>query len=117
MKRTIYCLSRLILKTGSSKDEPPGDVYKVMKMYADEVDKAVLWKAFRATCEKRKTIFSEEEMKETLVQIEENVVMAQMWEQFRKKNYFVGDLEWEDVLSNVLQMIYKFTGENYEISN
>lgn len=32
MKRTIYCLNRLILKTGSSKDEHPGDVCKVMKI-------------------------------------------------------------------------------------
>lgn len=84
------------------------DVYEVMKMYADEVEKAVLWKAFRATCEKRKTVFSEEEMKETLVQIEENAGMEQMWEQFRKKNYFVADLEWEDVLSGVLQVISEY---------
>ena len=48
-----------------------------------------------------------EEMKETLVQIEENAGMKQMWEQFRKKNYFVGDLEWEDVLSDVMQVISK----------
>lgn len=32
MKIAIYCLSRLILKTVLSKDEPPGDVYKVMKI-------------------------------------------------------------------------------------
>ena len=84
------------------------DVYEVMKMYADEVDKAVLRKAFRATCEKRKTLFSEEEMKQTLVQIEKNDGMKQMWEQFRKKNYFVADLVWEDVLSDVLHVISKY---------
>ena len=79
-----------------------------MKMYAAEVDHAVLRKAFHATCEKRKTVFSEEEMKETLVQIEENAGMKQLWEQFRKKNYFVEDLEWEDVLSVVIQVISKY---------
>ena len=81
------------------------DVCKVMRMYADEVDKVVLRKAFYATCEKRKTVFYEEEMREILVQLEEDAGMEQMWEQFRKKNYFVTDLEWKDVLNNVVQVI------------
>lgn len=44
-------------------------------------------------------------MKETLVQLEENAGMEQMWEQFRKKNYFVANLEWKEVLSDALQVI------------
>ena len=29
--------------------------------------------------------------------------MAQMWEQFRKKNFFVGDLQWDEVLQEVMK--------------
>jgi len=81
------------------------DVYGIGKMNADSIDKNVLCTAFCATCNKRKTVFTKEEMVDTLVMIEENDVMAQMWEQFRKKNFFVGDLQWGEVLINVIQTI------------
>lgn len=79
-----------------------------MKICATEVDKELLSKAFRATCKKRETIFSREEMLEILTMIGKNAGMANMWEQFRKKNYFVGDLEWNDVLSDVLNVIHTY---------
>lgn len=79
-----------------------------MKICAAEVDKALLLKAFSETCKKRGTIFSKEEMSEILSLIEKDAGMAQMWSQFRRKNYFVGDLEWNDVLSGVLDVIYTY---------
>ena len=84
------------------------DVYGVMKMYSEEVDKDILLKAFCATCKKRETVFDINEMTETLAQIEENAGMAKMWEQFRKKNYFVRNIKWDDVLSDVLKTIYTY---------
>ena len=84
------------------------DVYEIMKICATEVDKELLSKAFRATCKKRETIFSREEMLEILTMIGKNAGMANMWEQFRKKNYFVGDLGWNDVLSDVLNVIHTY---------
>ena len=84
------------------------DVYEIMKICAAEVDKELLSKAFRATCKKRETIFSREEMLEILTMIGKNAGMANMWEQFRKKNYFVGDLGWNDVLSDVLNVIHTY---------
>ncbi len=79
------------------------DVYGIIKMDADKISKAVMQEAFRATCEKRDTIFSEEEMKDTLAKIVASKAMAQMWEQFRKKNFFVGDLQWDEVLQEVMK--------------
>ena len=81
------------------------DVYEVMKMYAEEVDKDILLNAFHATCEKRETVFSDDEVKETLEQLKEDGGMEQMWEQFRKNNYYVGDLRWGNVISYVVQVI------------
>ena len=70
------------------------------------MDKVILLQAFSATCKKRGTVFSKEEMLETLTMIEKDAGMAGMWERFRKKNYFVGDLEWKDVSKGVLDVIY-----------
>lgn len=82
------------------------DVYEVMKICAARVDKNILLQAFCATCKKRETLFSKEEMSETLALIEKDGGMAGMWEQFRKRNYFVGNLEWKEVLNGVLDVIY-----------
>ena len=84
------------------------DVYEVMKMCSEDVNKDILLKAFNATCKKRETIFSESEMTEVLVLLKENVEMEKMWEQFRKKNFFVEELKWDDVLGDVLQIIHTY---------
>lgn len=84
------------------------DVYEVMKICAARVDKVILLRAFSATCKKRETVFSKEEMLETLTMIEKDAGMAGMWELFREKNYFVGNLEWNDVLCGVLDAIYTY---------
>lgn len=84
------------------------DVYEVMKICEARVDKAILLQAFDATCKKRETVYSKEEMSETLAMIEKDAMMAGMWDQFRKRNYFVGDLEWKEVLSGVLDVIYTY---------
>ena len=52
------------------------DVYEVMKICAAEVDKELLLKAFHATCKKRETVFSKEEMLETLTMMEKDAGMA-----------------------------------------
>ncbi|MBD5479080.1 MAG: nucleotidyl transferase AbiEii/AbiGii toxin family protein [Lachnospiraceae bacterium] len=82
------------------------DVYEVMKICVGRVDNSILLQAFRATCKKRATMFSKEEMSEILTMIEKDAGMAGMWEQFRKRNYFVGDLEWKEVLNGVLNVVY-----------
>lgn len=79
------------------------DIYGIVKMNAEKIDKDVLIEAFHATCEKRETIFTKTEITDTLAKIKENEAMAQMWEQFRKKNFFVGDLQWDEVICDVLK--------------
>lgn len=77
----------------------------IMKMHAVDVDKELFLKAFHATCKKRESLFTNKDIEEVLAQIEGNNGMTQMWERYRKKNYFVGSLNWEYVLMDVLQMI------------
>lgn len=84
------------------------DVYSIIKLYEEEVDRELFLEAFYATCIKRGTTFVKEDMIGLLIQIEENAGMEQMWEQFRKKNYFVGELEWKSMISYVAQMIHTY---------
>lgn len=55
-------------------------------------------------CE-RETVFNKDDMMDTLAKIKENEAMARMWLQFRKKNFFVGDLQWDEVRCDVLKKI------------
>lgn len=84
------------------------DVYGIIERNEDKIDKDILMEAFRATCAKRETVFSNEEIMSTLNKINENEAMEQMWEQFRKKNFFVGDMTWEDVSSSVISQIEQY---------
>lgn len=81
------------------------DVHSIMSTYENEVDKELLLEAFQATCKKRETVFSQEEMLDVLALLKKDEGLAQMWEQFRKKNYYVGELEWEAVLQIVIKEI------------
>ncbi len=84
------------------------DVYEIMNICLDEVDTDVLLQAFAATCQKRETIFSMEEIAETSEQIRNNEAMETLWIQFRSKNIFVGDLEWNTVMEYTLEVICKY---------
>ena len=84
------------------------DVYGIIEINEDKIDKEILLEAFRATCERRETVFSREEITSTLNKINDNEAMAQMWEQFKKKNFFVGVLSWEEVLAGVISKIEQY---------
>ncbi len=81
------------------------DVSGIARLNADKINHNLLAEAFQATCRKRETVFSKEEMEETFSKIQSDEPLAKMWEQFRKKNFFVGDLLWEDVLEEVLHIM------------
>lgn len=81
------------------------DVYEIIKKEQKKIDMQILYAAFQATCQKRVTLFSGDEIKYILTKISEDENLAQMWERFRKKNYFVGELQWEEVSGKVIQNI------------
>lgn len=81
------------------------DVHGIGKVNAEQIDAEVLGNAFQATCDKRETEFTNKEIIDTFAMIKGNDTLAQMWEQFRKKNFFVGNLQWDEVLIGVRKMI------------
>lgn len=77
------------------------DVYSILNYDKENVDQAILLKAFTATCQKRESVFAEEDIREILLLITEDVQMKELWMQFKSNNFYVGDLKWETVIDYV----------------
>lgn len=81
------------------------DVYEIMNSKADQISFDVLKKAFVATCMKRETSFGEEEVRETLDKIKDDSGLEEMWNRFKRVNYFVDDLTWGEVSETIVEEI------------
>ena len=67
--------------------------------------------AFYATCKKRGTEFSAEKIREELNSIASSDEMNKMWDNFKRKNYFVEDIEYQVIMEQVLQTIMKIVAK------
>lgn len=83
------------------------DVYEIMKEKSDMVDWEILQDAFMATCKKRETYFNREEIEEVLEQIGSDRGLREMWERFRETYFFVGLLEWDEILAADMKYIIR----------
>ena len=81
------------------------DVYAIMNSKADQISFDVLKKAFAATCMKRETSFGEEKVRETLDKIKDDSGLEEMWNRFKRVNYFVDDLTWGEVSETIVEEI------------
>ena len=63
--------------------------------------------AFKATCRKRKTEFSNERIEDELKNITDSKELETLWNNFRKKNYFVGEIEYQAMILLVSDAIRK----------
>lgn len=77
------------------------DVFYLLKEQNDRIDIQVLKAAYDATCRKRETVFQKEDTLCILNRIETDLEMQNRWEKFCKDNYFVGNMEWQDVIGTV----------------
>lgn len=84
------------------------DVYEIGRISKENINKNIMDRAFYETCKKRETMFDREKIKSILAMIKSNVVMNQMWEMYKSKNYYVGDLRWDEVISSVTKIIEKY---------
>ena len=81
----------------------------IMNSKADQISFDVLKKAFAATCMKRETSFGEEEVRETLDKIKDDSGLEEMWNRFKRVNYFVDDLSWGEVSEIIVDNIEKIS--------
>lgn len=92
------------------------DVYEIMNSKADQISFDVLKKAFAATCMKRETSFGEEEVRETLDKIKDDSGLEEMWNRFKRANYFVDDLSWGEVSETIVDNIEKISFFSDQVS-
>ena len=68
--------------------------------------------AFDSTCRKRETPFSKEKVNTELINLSTSIEMEKMWNQFKRKNYFVENLEYSKVIKIISDAIWKMYGLN-----
>ena len=82
------------------------DVYEIThkKSYEAETLKTAFW----ATCEKRGTVFTSEQMQSVLEDIGSDIEMSERWNQFEKNNYYVENLNFDEVMDSVRNLVVSF---------
>lgn len=65
--------------------------------------------AFDATCRRRQTVFTKEEIKLELQNLHSSIQMEEFWNQFKYKNYFVEDIEYSKMLSYLSEAILRIS--------
>lgn len=79
------------------------DIYEIVKQkdFSQELYK----EAFIATCRKRETEFTYEKIEYELSNISTSNEMRNMWIRFKEKNYFVEDIEYDEMMAQICSII------------
>lgn len=81
------------------------DVYEIVVGNKVSIDKEVLAEAFIATCMKRKTIFSSEQIEKIVNEISTDEGLSNLWDLYKNDNFYVGDIKWTVVCEAVCAYI------------
>lgn len=76
------------------------DIRVLLEQDAETIDKDTMKAAFYATCKKRGSIELIGTIDDVINKISDDETMRQLWNNYRKTNYYVGALEWEDVIGS-----------------
>lgn len=76
------------------------DIHVLLKQEVVTIDRAILKNAFYATCKRRESTEQIATIDDVINKIADDGVMRQQWNNYRKTNYYVGDLEWDDVIGS-----------------
>ena len=77
------------------------DIHVLLEQDAVTVDRDTLKAAFYATCKRRESTNQIMIVDDIIDRIADDVVMKQQWNNYRKNNYYVGTLEWDDAIRSV----------------
>lgn len=81
------------------------DIYEIVQMKNFSYD--ILRDAFSNTCKKRETPFSRNTILEELNNISSSVDMNAMWNNYKNKNFYVEDIEYEVIVQSIRNTITK----------
>lgn len=77
------------------------DIHVLLNQDAVTIDRYTMKSAFYATCKRRESTEQIMMIDDVINKIADDKVMKQQWDNYRKTNYYVGALEWDDVIGSV----------------
>lgn len=80
------------------------DICVLLEQDAETIDRDTMKAAFYATCKKRGSIELIGAIDDVINKISDDDTMRQLWNNYRKTNYYVGALEWEDVIGSTRKL-------------
>ena len=76
------------------------DIHVLIQQDIETVDRDTLKAAFYATCKNRGSTEQIGTINDVITKIASDETMKQQWDNYRKTNYYVGTLEWDDVIES-----------------
>lgn len=76
------------------------DIHVLLEQDAVAIDRGTMKSAFYATCKRRESTERIVTIDDVINKIADDEVMKQQWKNYRKTNYYVGALEWDDVMGS-----------------
>ena len=76
------------------------DIHVLLKQDTVNIDRDTMKSAFYATCKRRESTEQIVTIDDVINKIADDEVMKQQWNNYRKTNYYVGALEWDDVIGS-----------------
>ena len=76
------------------------DIHVLLNQEVVTVDRDTLKTAFYATCKRRESNEQIATIDDVINKIADDEVMKQQWDNYQKTNYYVGALEWDDVIGS-----------------
>ena len=77
------------------------DIHVLLEQDTVNIDRDTMKSAFYATCKRRESTEQIVTIDDVINKIADDEVMKQQWNNYRKTNYYVGALEWDDVIGSV----------------
>ena len=76
------------------------DIHVLLEQDVVTIDRDTMKSAFYATCKRRESTERIVTIDDVINKIADDEVMKQQWKNYRKTNYYVGALEWDDVIGS-----------------
>ena len=76
------------------------DIHVLLEQDVVTIDRDTMKSAFYATCKRRESTERIVMIDDVINKIADDEVMKQQWKNYRKTNYYVGALEWDDVIES-----------------
>ena len=81
------------------------DLYMLSKVYAHEIDPTVLMSAFKATCEKRESLFLIGNESEIVSNIEKHSELSDLWTQYQKRFSYASEISYQETINSIKKLL------------